>query len=89
MTILVYPEDWTPPVAPPPAELTAPQRAWIKTRMQNYITTNGPVSVGRLAHIGHDRLISEYNKHIRNDVLREIALEIREEWGYPGQEEAP
>lgn len=89
MAIYVYPENWTPSDETTPEVLTAPQRAWIKTRMQTYITNNGPVTVGQVVNIGHDKLIAQYNKHLRNDVLREIALEIREEWGYPGQEEAP
>ncbi len=83
MAILVYPENWTPPDETTPEVLTAPQRAWIKTRMQTYITTNGPVAVGQVVNIAHDRLIQQYGKHLRNDVLREIVLEIREEWGYP------
>lgn len=89
MPIYVYPENYTPPDAPPPAQLTEVQRNWVKGRMQAYVTSNGPTGIGKVVHIAHDQLISQYNKHIQTDVLREIAFEIRDEWGYPGQEESP
>ena len=87
MTTFVYPENYVPPAVPSPVVLTAAQRNWIKGRIQAYITANGKTAVGKMVHLAHDRAISQYKKHIHTDVLREIVLEIRDEWGYPGQDD--
>lgn len=86
MAIYIYPQNYEEPVIPPPIELTPSERATVKNRMQIYITNqNRPILLRELVDTAQQWLINVHNKHVRDSVLREIALEIREEWGYPGQ----
>jgi hypothetical protein len=84
--ILIYPEDYVPPDPPDPVVLTVGQRAALKTRMQNYINNQGvPIPIKTLIDDCQQWLISTYNKHVAESDIRDIALEIRSEWGAPGE----
>lgn len=86
MTIYIYPENWEEPDPEPVVELTPSERATLKTRMQTYITNQAkPIALFELLQTAHDWLIEVHNKHLTDACIVEIAMEIREEWGYPGQ----
>ncbi|MHC5062173.1 MAG: hypothetical protein ACYTFK_14005 [Planctomycetota bacterium] len=89
MALKIYPQGWIEPPADDPVVLNPTQRALVKTKMKDYVTAQGkPVLIKEIIEEGQRRIANNYpNVHVNDDDLKEIALEIREEWGYPGQEE--
>lgn len=88
MAIYVYPENYTEPPAPPEVVLTTEQRATVKGLMETYITNQDrPILVRDLVDTGQNYIRENYGVHIPDQTLVDIALEIREAWGYPGQGE--
>jgi hypothetical protein len=73
----IYPENYETPETPTPVALTTQQRTAIKNKMKQYLNNKGvPVLLKELCEDAH-------SKHINVDVLKTIALEIREEYGVP------
>jgi hypothetical protein len=87
MAIYVYPENYTEPPVPPEVVLTPEQRATVKAGMQTHVTNNGKMLVRVLIDFAQDYIRQTWGVHIPDQTLEEIALEIREAWGYPGQGE--
>jgi hypothetical protein len=80
----IYPENYVPPTPPTPYVLTEPQRAAVKTQMQNYINNHGvPIWSVDLIITGQVYILNNYNKTVSYAQLDEIASEILAEWGGP------
>jgi hypothetical protein len=86
MAIYVYPENYVAPPEPEQDTLSAGERATLKTTMQNYIINKDkPILLKELVQTAHEWALNVHNKHLKTADIRAVALEIREEWGYPGQ----
>jgi hypothetical protein len=80
----IYPENYETPETPTPVALTTQQRTAIKNKMKQYLNNKGvPVLLKELCEDAHAYIMDNYSKHINVDVLKTIALEIREEYGVP------
>lgn len=89
--IFIYPEGWEAPPMPPNDTLSETDRALLKTKMKNMVNTaNRPVGLKELVEYVSDWLRNLEEplgpRHIHDREIKPIALEIREEHGYPGQE---
>lgn len=84
MSIYIYPEFWEEPEAPAPVVLTAAQKETMKNRMKTYVNNqNRPILIKELVETAQNYILSTFGKHIPDDILVEIALEIQNEWHPP------
>jgi hypothetical protein len=84
----IYPENYEVPEKPTPSVLSPQQRTAVKNKMKTYLNNSGkPMLVKELAEDALSYIMTTYDKHINIDVLVDIAVEIREEYGVPVVEE--
>jgi hypothetical protein len=83
----IYPENWIEPEKPEPVTLSPQERGAIKTRMKNYINNQDrPILLKELVQTSQDYILSNYGKHVKDEDLKGIAIEIQNEWHPPSEE---
>lgn len=79
--IYVYPENWVEPAPPLKIVLSDAQRLAVKNKMKEYINLKDkPILIKDLAEVAQKFILKNYNVHIQDQVLAEIAIEIQNEW---------
>jgi len=77
----ILPENYVAPEPSAPFVPSAGQRAALKNKMKQYINNKGvPVSLQELIKTAVAFVIENHGVHLHDSLVKEIALEIQEEW---------
>jgi len=87
MRLYVYPENYVKPEDLVKPVLSSQQRLAVKNRMKQYLNSDQSrkLAVKALVTTAQNYILENYGLHIHDSVLKEIALEIRQEYGVPDE----
>jgi hypothetical protein len=87
--IYIYPENWVETAPTPTVALTSGQRDTVKAGMKTYVNNEDkPILIKELVEYAQSYILTNYEVHIKDEILGEIALEIQNEWHPPAEPEA-